>query len=438
LLRAAAGDKTMTLKELLEKMAALHAQARAIIKAGGEREGGLTPEDSAKVDALYAEYDKLEEQAKAIEKAANQARRLEEQAAYLAGSAGRQARPETAAPAAGPVETVEIGGRQIPVAANPLLAQLASPRYRDAFAGYLAGRGVTADLATNDNARGGYLAPVQLAARLITALDNEVFMRRLATVLPPLVGAVSLGIPTLEADPAAADWTAEVPASDITADTTMSFGKRELTPQLLTKLIKTSQKLLRTSVVDVENLIAERLSYVFGITEENKFLNGTGAGQPLGVFTASADGVTTSRDVTTTASADIAADDLFSMLYSLKSQYARNATWILHRDTLSRIRKLKGGDGQYLWVPGLAGNAATICDRPYVVSEYAPNTFTTTSYVAVLGDFRTGYWIADSLMLEVQRLAELFAAKNQVGFLGRKETDGMPVLAEAFARMKLL
>ena len=36
-----------------------------------------------------------------------------------------------------------------------------------------------------------------------------------------------------------------------------------------------------------------------------------------------------------------------------------------------------------------------------------------------------------------KRLDELFALKNQVGWVGRKETDGMPVLAEAFSRLKL-
>jgi hypothetical protein len=36
-----------------------------------------------------------------------------------------------------------------------------------------------------------------------------------------------------------------------------------------------------------------------------------------------------------------------------------------------------------------------------------------------------------------QRLVELFAATNQVGFIGRRELDGMPVLSEAFVRVTL-
>jgi HK97 family phage major capsid protein len=46
------------------------------------------------------------------------------------------------------------------------------------------------------------------------------------------------------------------------------------------------------------------------------------------------------------------------------------------------------------------------------------------------------YWIVDALDMEVQRLVELYAETNQVGFIGRLETDAMPVLEEAFVRLK--
>jgi HK97 family phage major capsid protein len=70
------------------------------------------------------------------------------------------------------------------------------------------------------------------------------------------------------------------------------------------------------------------------------------------------------------------------------------------------------------------------------MSEYVPNTFTSGLYVGLFGDLRY-YWIADSLMFELQRLDELYAETNQVGMIGRWESDGMPILEEAFARVKL-
>ena len=56
--------------------------------------------------------------------------------------------------------------------------------------------------------------------------------------------------------------------------------------------------------------------------------------------------------------------------------------------------------------------------------------------MGILGDF-SNYWIADSLALEMQRLVELYATTNQVALIGRMESDGMPVLEEAFVRVKL-
>ncbi len=64
---------------------------------------------------------------------------------------------------------------------------------------------------------------------------------------------------------------------------------------------------------------------------------------------------------------------------------------------------------------------------PVRQSEYAPNTLTTGLYVGILGDFYAGYWIADSLAIQIQRLIELYAPTNQTGFIARAETDGMPV-----------
>ena len=46
------------------------------------------------------------------------------------------------------------------------------------------------------------------------------------------------------------------------------------------------------------------------------------------------------------------------------------------------------------------------------------------------------YHIVDALNMQVQRLTELYAESNQTGYIGRAEVDGMPVLEEAFARLK--
>ena len=56
--------------------------------------------------------------------------------------------------------------------------------------------------------------------------------------------------------------------------------------------------LLRQALIGPEGLALDRLAYKFVVSQE-KFLTGSGAGRPLGVFKASPIGISTARDVAT-------------------------------------------------------------------------------------------------------------------------------------------
>lgn len=282
---------------------------------------------------------------------------------------------------------------------------------------------------------GALVASEQFVMKLIKFLDDKVIVRNLATKFT-VPKATNLGAPSLDTDPSDADWTSEVGSGS--EDTAMKLGKRFLSPHALAKRAKISNNLIRMAMMPADDLVIQRLGYKFMITEEKGFLTGNGAAQPLGVFTASNSGIPTARDVSTHNTATtIAADNLIEVKYTLKEQYHQNAQWIFHRDAIKSLAKLKDGNGNYLWQMGLSGTLPdTLLGMKVNTSEYAPNVFTTGLYVGILGDF-SQYWIADALDMQIQRLDELYAESNQVGFIGRKETDGMPVLAEAFARVKL-
>lgn len=320
----------------------------------------------------------------------------------------------------------------------------ASQEYRSAFNKFLAlGRSeLTSDetraLAAGVGSQGGFtIASEQLADGLIKFTDDAVVIRPLATKLR-VTGASSLGVPSLDSDPADADWTSEIATGS--EDSAMGFGKRKMQPNPLAKRIKVSNDLLRstTTIGNVEALVRSRLGYKFGVSEEKGFLTGHGANQPLGVFTASPDGIPTSRDVSTgNSTTAIGMDGLIAAKYALKDAYRMKANWLFHRNAVEQISKLKDSQNQYLWQPSVqAGQPDRLFNLPIITSEFAPNTFTTGLYVGLLGDF-SFYWIVDSMDLEIQRLVELYAETNQTGFIGRAFTDGQPVLGEAFARVKL-
>lgn len=289
--------------------------------------------------------------------------------------------------------------------------------------------------ATTD-ANGAYTVPdEQFVAQLIKDVDNIVVIRGLATKFQ-LTKAASLGFPTLSADPADADWTTELLTGD--PDSTMAFGKREFTPSPLAKKIKISRTLINRSPLPIENIVRERMAYKFGITEEKAYMTGNGTGAPLGVFTASADGIDTDRDVSTAnTSTAITFDGLINAKYSLTAPHMANASWIFHRDALKMLAKIKDDDGKYIWNQSVVtGQPDALLGSPFFMSEYAPNTFTASQYVGILGDFKY-YWIVDALDMQIQVLYELYAETNQIGYICRKEGDGMPILGSAFARVKL-
>ena len=214
--------------------------------------------------------------------------------------------------------------------------------------------------------------------------------------------------------------------------------KRTWKPNPIAKRVLISNKLLRTSPIDVEAYMRDRLAYKFGITQEKAFLTGDGVAKPLGVFTASADGISTARDVSTgNSTTAIGADGLIEAKYKIKGAYWSKLNWVFHRDALKQISKLKDGEGTYIWRLALtASEPDTLLGSPVRMSEYAPNTFTTGLYVGIVGDF-SKYYIADALDMQLQRLTELYAESNKIGLIGRMETDGLPVLEEAFARVTL-
>jgi HK97 family phage major capsid protein len=401
--------------DLLQERYGLTKKAREIIKGADGRE--MTAEERSAYDKIMADVDKLGNQAETMK--ADEAR-----AAKLDGIEKEMEKPVDRA------IMPDIGTRW---------DKRGSPEYRKAFNSYLLATDMGAEaraLQMDLDASGGYtVVPQQFLSQLIEAEKATFSVRGLASVFS-VPGAESLGAPVLDNRPADTTWTSELLIGD--ADSTMSFGKRELRPQPMAQYIKVSKKLVRASALSIDSLIANQLGYKVGYVEENAFLNGTGVNQPLGVFTASALGINTGQDVSTgnTITA-ITADGLIEAKYKLRSAYWPKSRWIFHQDAIKQIRKLRGNDGDFLWKAGLANDRGdTLLDVPIVVSELVPHTFTTGLYVGIIGDF-SKYWVADALDTTLQVLTELYAATNQNGYIIRKETDGAPVLEEAFVRVTL-
>ena len=292
------------------------------------------------------------------------------------------------------------------------------------------------DLATSPASAGGYLVTDTQRSELLEKQAPVSAMRRISRVLPAIPGGSSI-TPTEENELSDAEWTTEIKTGS--KDEIKPFGGRILTPKPLAKRILISNTELRAGrLIDIENWITTRMGRRFGVPSEYAFINGKSANGPMGLLQWS--GI---PKYTTAASNVLAPNDIVNWAYSLPAAYAGTARILTNRSFLRKVRLLKDNNNQYLWQPGLSsGHPSTILDWAYELSDQYPtgldgsDVYKDNELIATIGDFQY-YWIVDSLNLSIKRLDELYAETDQTGFIGRLETDGMPVSNEAFYHLKV-
>ena len=301
----------------------------------------------------------------------------------------------------------------------------ASDEYKADFRNILRGKPpVNNVLSTSPDADGGYLVPVEFERQIVTGLDEYNVIR---TIAKTITTAAERKIP-VAASHSVAKWTDE---NATVTESNLSFEQKTIDAFKLTDLIKVSIELLQDSMFDLENYIAEEIARAFGVAEEEAFCVGTGTGQPTGIFTASGGTVGV-----TAAGASITVDNLIDLIYTLKSPYRRNASFLMRDVTVSPLRKLKDGNGAYLWQPSVqAGQPDRLLGYPIYTSPYVPAVATGALPIA-FGDF-SNYWIADRMGRTVQRLNELYAGNGQVGFMATERVDGKVILSEGIQLLKI-
>lgn len=281
-------------------------------------------------------------------------------------------------------------------------------------------------LQVGTDTEGGFLVPDEFEHTLIQRLEEENFFRRIATVIQTNSGDRKIPI---VASKGTASWIDEeglYPESDD------AFGQITLSAYKLGTLIKVSEELLNDSAFNLENYIATEFGRRIGSKEEESFFIGDAVGKPTGIL---AETGGAEIGVTAASSTAITADEIIDLYYSLRVPYRKNAIWIMNDATVSAIRKLKDGQGQYLWEPSMvAGTPNKILGCEVITSPYVPTAAAGAKTVA-FGDF-SYYWIGDRQGRTFKRLNELYATTGQVGFLGNQRVDGKLILPEAIKVLK--
>lgn len=280
----------------------------------------------------------------------------------------------------------------------------------------------------NDTGAGYLLAPPEMQRDIIKNIVEISPMRSLATVRT--IGSGSLKQPK-RTGTGAASRVGELATRTNTGDP--AYGMLEIHAPEMFARIEISQQMLEDSDYDLLAELREDAAEQFAKREGLEHISGVGAANQC-------EGILTNSSVSYTAGGHatlIQADGMVGLYHALNSAYAKNGVWVQNRATLAAIRKLKDGQGQYLWAPGIAGNVPnTILGAPYVEMPDMPDIGAGT-YPVAFGDFRRGYVVVDRIAISFQVDYTTGADSGLVVFRARKRTGGGVRQAEAFRKLKI-
>lgn len=399
----------MTIQELYDARAKAWEAAKNFLDTHGTG-GSLSAEDAQT-------YDRMEKEIKEITAQINRQQRLDAIAAEMAAPTSA---PILGRPGGSPEDSqTGRGSRQY---RNDMLTA-----FRSNF------MTITDALNEGTDSAGGYLVPDEWDSRLIEKLAEDNIMRRLGTVIRTK-GEHRINIAATDA---AAHWTAEggnIQFEDAT------FDQKNLDAHKLVVAVKVTEELLYDNAYDLESHLINSFGRATDNEEEDKFLNGTGVGQPTGIFNATNGG--TKSTATTGTNGAIKAEDVFDLIYSLKRPYRRKAQFIMNDKTMAALRKLKDGNQAFIWQPSYqAGEPDRLAGFPVNTSAYCPEMPAAKPAKAdgdapfmAFGDF-SYYNIGDRGTRSVRSLRELFAGNGMVAFMMTERVDGILVLPEAVQLM---
>lgn len=303
-----------------------------------------------------------------------------------------------------------------------------------------AGADVMNTLSVGSDPEGGFWCPPDMSGRIVQKVYESSPIRQLASV-QPIGGDLLEGY--IDNDENDAGWVAEQGSREDSTDEA-KIGKWQITAHEMWAQPKATQKMLDDANVNVETWLVDKGGSKFGRLESTAFVSGNASGKPRGFL----DRTFVSTDDATRAwgqlqyiasgasgawAASNAADVLLDAVYAVKDQYLNGAAWLMKRSTVASVRKLKDGQGNYLWVPGSATEPATLHGYPVFRAADMP-VIAANSLSIAFGNFREAYQIVDRAGIRVLR--DPYTQKGFVKFYMTKRTGGDVVNSEALKVIK--
>lgn len=280
------------------------------------------------------------------------------------------------------------------------------------------------NVAIGTNTAGGYLVPTELQYTLLQKLKAFGGVRKAATVIET-AGGNPLRWATMDETGQVGEIVGE---GVMASNSDLTFGQVALNAyKFSSKIVPVSFEALQDSGVDVEALMFAALATRIARVQNTFFTTGSGVGQPQGVLTAAALGVTLPAGNTT----GVAYDGLIDLYHSLDPAYrfSPGCRFMMNDKTVAALQKLKDGNGRPIYLAAATEGAFTgqtvdeLFGIPVVIDQDMPNLGASAKPI-LFGDF-SKYLIRDVMQVEMLRFTDsAYLSKGQIGFLAWARADG--------------
>ena len=370
-----------TIKELREQAANAATEARSLLEqASSEKDEARASELESQHDAAMKDFDGLTARADKFEKL---------EAAEKQADEVRQRQDDEKRKAKRPDVSVEVEAEGMD--------------HRTAFQAYMRAGGNEGAMShearavlearaqvTGTDSAGGYTVPEELQAILTKTMAawGPMYDEDVATVVTSSTGA-SWPMPTVDDTGSTAGAHTEGATMTDDGGKDVTFGQKSLEAyEFDTEWLRVSKALADDSVFAMEALLGSLLGERMGRLANLNLTTGSGSSAPHGVATAAGTGHTAA------SATAITWDEVLDLEHSVDPAYRNGpkVRYMFNDDTLKALRKLKDGDGNYLWQMGnvQGGIPASFNGRPYSVNQ-AMASIATGNKSMLFGDFGKYY-----------------------------------------------
>ncbi|WP_375327535.1 phage major capsid protein [Candidatus Tisiphia endosymbiont of Nemotelus uliginosus] len=259
---------------------------------------------------------------------------------------------------------------------------------------------------------GGVLLVPTLYNTIISEIHSRSPMRQLAST--EMISTNALDI-VIEEGAFSSGWVGEVEARNDT--TTAKLRQQRIFVHELYAQPKASQTLINDSAIRVDNWLIECLRDSFVKAENDAFINGDGKKKPKGILSKDHNKIDKFN-----MGSSVSVEGLLDLINLLDADYLANASFLMHRSTLSEIQKLQDNNGRFIWQPSLSDSLKqTIFGIPVICCSEMM-TIKPGNIAIALGDFRAVYKIVDRSGINIMR--DPYTDKPFVKFYAVKRVGG--------------